>query len=128
MPIQYKLIERGEPGIKGGGERYQRPSLVVNKTISPDEFCSLMVEKIRFSTADVHAFLYAMQELLRQQLAEGNIVQPRFMGSFYPSLKYKGGKGEDLVNKENIIPRINYRPTQAMKKAMKNAELRKVKG
>ncbi len=29
MPIQYKLIERGEPGVKGGGERHQMPSRLV---------------------------------------------------------------------------------------------------
>ena len=127
MAIPYKIIHRTTPGARGG-ERALYPQVVVNKKVTPDEFYALMAEHTRWSKADIIYFLLNMKKVLMEELTEGNIVQTEFMGSFYPSIRYKARKGENRVDKENIVAGMNYRPSLAMKKALKNADLEKVKG
>ncbi|MGV4533598.1 HU family DNA-binding protein, partial [Ornithobacterium rhinotracheale] len=60
MPIKYKVIERGEPGVKGGGAKkyYASPNMSGELSL---EGLTKAIEKIStVSGADIRAVLYAL--------------------------------------------------------------------
>lgn len=126
MAIKYKIINKGQPGVKGGGKRCLSATVVYNKTISQEEFEEIMTKRIRFSRADVIAFLKTMEQVLIDGIKEGNIVKTSFLGTFYPSVRKKGEIAGNIKDKEHIKCDINFRPALELKKEIRKAEVKRV--
>ena len=110
MTIQYKMIQRVTPGEKGGGKRASYPAKTNLNTINHQDFCKLMGKYVRFSNADIIAFLYALRTVLSEQILDGRIVQLKGIGSFYPRLHYQGEPDASRINHKDLKVGIGFRP------------------
>jgi len=128
MAVFYKLIEKGEPGVSGGGKRYLSASVVVNQTITPRQFEELVMKKTGLTKPNLVRSLYILKQLICEQLQEGNIVQTGVLGTFYPAIKRNGKLVPNKTNSNNLEPYINYRRSKEMKEEMAKADVKRVEG
>ncbi len=108
MAIKIKTIERGEPGVAGGGQKkfYASPALegeltLNNLTKAIEKMCTV-------NGADIRAVLYAMVDVAVDNLAEGRIVRLGDLGSLRPTISSEGKeKAEDVsancIKSANVI-------------------------
>lgn len=102
MPIKFKAIERGEPGVAGGGTKkwYASPNMSGEKAL--DEL-TRDIEKIStVSGADIRAVLYALVDVMKDALADGQIVRIGELGSLRVSFSSEGKATEKEVTAASI--------------------------
>ncbi|MFO7658230.1 MAG: hypothetical protein R6W78_14310 [Bacteroidales bacterium] len=90
MPIKFKVIERGQPGVQGGGEKkfYASPVMEGEVTLAG---LTKAIEKIcTVSGADIRAVLYALVDVSIDNLSEGRIIRLGDLGSIRVSLSSEG--------------------------------------
>jgi len=98
MPVKFKVIERGQPGVAGGGEKkfYANPVSSGEITLAG---LTKAIEKIStVSGADIRAVLYALVDVAVDSLSNGTIVRLGEMGSLRVSLKSEGREKAEQVN------------------------------
>lgn len=86
MAIKFKVIERGQPGVVGGGEKkfYASPLTSGELTLTG---LTKSIEKIStVSGADIRAVVYAMVDVMQSSLAHGQIVRLGELGSLRVSV------------------------------------------
>ncbi len=82
-----------------------------------NELIDLISTTSTVSKADVHAVLYALQEMIPKELGRSNIVRLGSLGSFNISLSSEPSETEDEVSKSNVKRlKILFRPSQDLKK------------
>ena len=102
MPIKFKVIEKGMPGIAGGGEKkfYASPALNGELTLNG---LTKGIEKIStVSGADIRAVVYAMVDVMKDGLADGKIVRLGDLGSLRISISSNGEDAADKVTQYSI--------------------------
>jgi predicted histone-like DNA-binding protein len=102
MTVKFKVIEKGQPGVAGGGEKkfYASPVMSGDLTLAG---LTRKIEKIStVSGADIRAVLYAMVDVMRDSLADGQIVRLGEMGSLRVSISSEGKENADEVNAKAI--------------------------
>ena len=86
MSVKYKVIERGQPGVPGGGTKkfYAAAVLSGEKTLAG---LTRDIEKIStVSGADIRAVLYALVDVMTGSLADGYAVRLGELGSLRVSI------------------------------------------
>ena len=102
MPIKFKVIERGEPGVAGGGTKkwYASPNMSGEKAL---DRLTRDIEKIStVSGADIRAVLYALVDVMKDALADGQIVRIGELGSLRVSFSSEGKATEKEVTAASI--------------------------
>jgi predicted histone-like DNA-binding protein len=102
MAIKYKTIKRGEPGVKGGGTQkyYAQP---VSQGERDLEQLTKSIEKIStVSGADIRAVLYAVVDVITDDLANGLIVRIGDLGSLRISFSSEGFATEKQVSSNAV--------------------------
>lgn len=102
MAIKFKVIERGQPGVAGGGEKkfYATPVMDGELTLTG---LTKAIEKIcTVSGADIRAVLYAMVDVAVDSLADGTIVRLGDLGSLRISMSSEGSSSADEVKASSI--------------------------
>ena len=102
MPIKFKAIERGEPGVAGGGTKkwYASPNISGEKAL---DGLIRDIEKIStVSGADIRAVLYALVDVMKDALADGQIVRIGELGSLRVSFSSEGKATEKEVTAASI--------------------------
>ena len=102
MPIKFKAIERGEPGVAGGGTKkwYASPNMSGEKAL---DRLTRDIEKIStVSGADIRAVLYALVDVMKDALADGQIVRIGELGSLRVSFSSEGKATEKEVTAASI--------------------------
>jgi predicted histone-like DNA-binding protein len=98
MPIKIKAIEKGQPGVAGGGEKkfYASPVMDGEQTLAG---LTKAIEKIcTVSGADIRAVLYALVDVSVDNLADGTIVRLGDLGSLRISISSEGKATAEEVN------------------------------
>jgi len=127
MAINYKVIERGTPGVAGGGEKkYYASANITGETTL--EGITKTIEKIStVSGADIRAVLYAMVDAMENNLAEGRVVRLGELGSLRVSISSEGKDTEDEVNSSAIRnAKVIFTPGKKIKNMLTNLEYKKV--
>ncbi len=102
MAIKYKTIKKGTPGVKGGGAQKYYASPIVQGERDLEQITK-SVEKIStVSGADIRAVLYAVVDVITDDLANGLIVRIGDLGSLRLSLSSEGYDTEKEVNANAI--------------------------
>ena len=127
MSVKYRVIERGEPGVPGGGiPKYYAIAVSQGRTTLRD----LSKEIARMSTLtrpDVMAVLEALMELLPEKIAQGQVVRLGGFGSFNLTLRSSGSATPEEVNAANIYNnRLNFRPSPEMKTVLEGISYKKL--
>ena len=126
MAIKYKVIQRGEPGVVGGGTKKHYAS-VVYKGEATIEDITKEVEKIStVSGADIRAVLYAVVDVIVGKLENSEIVRVGDLGSLKASIGSKGMDTEAAVNASSITSnKILFDPGPKLKAMLKAAKYQK---
>jgi hypothetical protein len=88
MSIQIKSVERGQPGVAGGGTKKYYASPVHGKEITLEGLTKAIEKTSTVNGADIRAVLYAMVEEAVAGLEDGRIIRLGDLGSLRITLIY----------------------------------------
>ncbi len=127
MAIKYKVIERGEPGVAGGGTKkfYASANVTGEKSLAG---LTRDIEKIStVSGADIRAVLYALVDTMTGALSEGQIVRLGELGSLRVSISSEGKEKEKEVTPATIKQaRVVFTPGKAIKDMLETVTYEKM--
>ena len=128
MAIQFKPVEKGQPGVAGGGTKKFYAQIVLNDEVTIDELVKDIEKFSSLSEPDIRGVIVALENVIQTQLANGRIVRLEKLGSLYPTLSSNGEADAASVTSSSIRDlSVNYRPGDRIKKALADAILQKVK-
>jgi predicted histone-like DNA-binding protein len=111
MALKYKVIEKGQPGVAGGGEKKFYASIRFNDEVTPESLVKQIEKFSALSEPDIIGVIRALENVIQDALAEGRIVRLEKLGSFYPTLSSKGEQSAEDVGKNSIVKTgVRYRP------------------
>jgi predicted histone-like DNA-binding protein len=124
--IKFNVIKRPQPGVVGGGEKKY---YATTKTIGECniEMLTKRIEKIStVSGADIRAVLYALVDVITEELDEGQITRLGDLGSLRVSISSEGFEKEEEVTLNAIKgAKVIFTPgikLKAMLQALKYAK------
>lgn len=127
MAIKFKVIERGQPGVAGGGEKkyYASANTTGEVTLAG---LTRQIEKIStVSGADIRAVLYALVDVMQDSLANGQIVRLAEMGSLRVNISSEGEEQAADVGTSSIRnARVIFTPGKGIKDMLKTLDYVKV--
>ena len=111
MSIKYKLIEKGQPGVAGGGTKKWYASIVTDGELDIDDIVKQIEKFSSLSEADIRGVVIAVENFIQEALADSKIVRLDKLGTFYPTLSSGGAATEKDFNQSLIKSAgVNYRP------------------
>lgn len=126
MAIKYNVIERGQPGVAGGGEKKFYASTVADGEMTLTKLTKRIEKISTVSGADIRAVVYAMVDVMKDSLAEGQIVRLGDLGSLRISLSSRAEETAEDVNANSIrAARTIFTPGKDLKETLKILEYRK---
>jgi predicted histone-like DNA-binding protein len=127
MAVKYKVQERVEPGVKGGGKRKYYATIVTDGEVTIDDLVKDIEKFSALSEPDIRGVVIALENVIQDRLANSKIVRLEKLGTLYPSLSSEGKDKEEDVDAGCIKKTsVNYRPGDRILQAMKNAGFKKV--
>lgn len=127
MSIDYKPIEKGQPGIAGGGTKKFYASIVFGKEATIDELVKDIEKFSALSESDIRGVIVALENVIQEKLAQSRIVRLEKIGSLYPSISSEGAASASEVTASLIKSvGVNYRPGPRIINALKQAGFNKV--
>ena len=128
MPIKYNLIERGEPGVSGGGTKKWYAVATNDGELTVDDLTKLIEKFSALSEADIRGVIIALENVIMDNLANGKIIRLDKLGSFYPTLSSKGVDTEENFDTSYIRgTSVRYRTGTRISNALKTATFKKNK-
>ncbi|GAA5520375.1 hypothetical protein LQ318_01495 [Aliifodinibius salicampi] len=129
MAISIKAIEKGEPGVAGGGETKWYASANATGDININELSELIEMISTVSDIDISGVLKSFIKVVPRELAAGNIVRLGDLGYLRVSISSEGHDSEDEVGPNSVIGRrIIFTPGPELKKMLHNLEFKKING
>ena len=126
MAIKFKAIEKGQPGVVGGGTTKFYASIVIDGEATIDEIVRDIEKFSSLSEPDIRGVIVALENVIQNKLSDGKIVRLEKLGSFYPSISSKGENSQAEVTSDTIKEvSINYRPGDRLKKVINEAGFKK---
>ena len=111
MSIKYKLIEKGQPGVAGGGTKKWYASIVTDGELDIDDIVKQIEKFSALSEADIRGVVIEVENVIQEALADSKIVRLDKLGTFYPTLSSGGAATEKDFNQSLIKSAgVNYRP------------------
>lgn len=128
MSIKFNVIERHQPGIKGGGEKKWYAVVQNNGELDIDSLSKQIEKFSALSEADIKSVIVALENVMQEALANGQIVRMDKLGTFYPTLSSGSAETEKDFH-QGLIKSIgvNYRAGKRILDTMKAAGFEKVK-
>ena len=128
MPIKYNLIERGEPGVTGGGTKKWYAVATNDGELTVDDLTKLIEKFSALSEADIRGVVIALENVIQDNLANGKIIRLDKLGSFYPMLSSRGADKEESFDTSYIRgASVRYRPGTRISNALKTTTFKKSK-
>ena len=127
MAIKYKIIEKGQPGVKGGGTKKFYATVVTDGEATIDELVKDIEKFSSLSEPDIRGVIAALENVIQERLSDGKIIRLEKLGSLYPAISSNGAEKAEDVNSGLIKEvNINYRPGDRLKKTINDAGFKKV--
>ncbi len=125
--IKYKVSEKGQPGVTGGGVKKFYAQVVYGDEVTVDDLSKEIEKFCSLSEPDVRAVILALENVIQTKLSEGRIVRLERLGSLYPAISSQGeAKAEDVDANSIKSVSVNYRPGVRILAAMNDAGFKKV--
>jgi predicted histone-like DNA-binding protein len=126
MSIQIKSVERGQPGVAGGGVKKYYASPVHGKEITLEGLTKAIEKTSTVNGADIRAVLYAMVEEAVLGLEDGRIIRLGDLGSLRITLSSEGKNTPEevtaaAVKKAGVI----FTPGAKLQSMLKTAKFTK---
>ncbi len=128
MSVKYNIIQKGQPGVIGGGDKKYYASAQTTGTVDIDKL-TRDIEKIStVSGADIRAVLYALVDVATDELADSNIVRLGDLGSLRISLSSHGLDAPSAVNASAVKgTRVHFLPGKRLKEMQKTLTFQEAK-
>ncbi|MDY3318830.1 HU family DNA-binding protein [Riemerella anatipestifer] len=128
MSIKFKVVERGQPGVSGGGNKKWYASATTDGEVGIDELVKQIEKFSALSEADIKGVIIALENVIQNALADSKIVRLEKLGTLYPTLS-SGGAATEKDFTQSLIKSVgvNYRPGKRILDSMKAAGFEKVK-
>jgi len=126
MSIKFKVIERGQPGVVGGGTKKFYAIPVMNGEFDLKGLTTAIEKNCTVSGADIRAVLYALVDVSIDRLAQGTIVRLGDLGSLRVSFSAQGQAAADGVNAATIKgASVIFTPGTRIKETLTSAKFQK---
>lgn len=126
MTIKFKVIERGEPGVVGGGTKKFYASPVMDGEINLNDLTKAIEKICTVSGADIRAVLYALVDVSIDNLGNGTIVRWGDLGSLRVSLSSEGKATAEEVKASAIkSTSVIFTPGTRIKEVLGAAKFQK---
>ena len=126
MAIKFKVIERGQPGVAGGGEKKFYASAVMAGELSLAELTKAIEKISTVSGADIRAVLYALVDVSIDNLAKGTIVRLGDLGSLRVSLSSEGQDTAENVTAATVKnTKVIFTPGTRIKEMLDTTKFQK---
>ena len=126
MSIKYKLVQKAQPGVAGGGIKKWYAAIVTDGEMTVDDLTKKIEKFSALSEADIRGVIIALENVIQDELTNGKIIRLDKLGSFYPSLSSEGVVTEKDFTVANIrLARVNYRPGKRISNALSTATFKK---
>ena len=127
MSIKYRVIERGEPGVAGGGTKKFYANTVTQGELDIEELTERIEKISTVSGADIRAVLYSLVDVIPTELDQGRIVRLGDVGSMRVSISSRGEATAEEVSSASIRGgKIIFSPGRKLKRMLNNLEYSKV--
>lgn len=128
MSIKYKLTQKGEPGVRGGGTKKWYATMATDGELTIDDLTKSIERFSALSEADIRGVIIALENVIQDALANSKIVRLEKLGSLYPGISSSGTDRKEEFNAKANIRRtkVNYRPGKRISDAIKNAGFQRV--
>lgn len=127
MSIKYKVIQKGQPGVAGGGAKkfYASANISGEKSL---EALTKDIEKIStVSGADIRAVLYGLVDVMQSALANGEAVRLGELGSLRVNISSEGKATEKEVTAASIKgAKVIFTPGKQIKNMLETLEYQKI--
>ncbi|NMR33094.1 DNA-binding protein [Chryseobacterium aquaticum] len=128
MSIKYTVIERGEPGVTGGGTKKWYAQVKYDGEMTIDNLVDEIEKFSALSEADIRGVIIALENVIQKELVNGKIIRLDKLGSFYPSLSSSGATTSEGFTSSLIKgAKVNYRPGKRIVDALSVADFTKDK-
>ena len=120
------MVERGQPGVPGGGEKKFYASAVMAGELSLAELTKAIEKISTVSGADIRAVLYALVDVAIDNLAKGTIVRLGDLGSLRVSLSSEGQDTADDVTAATVKnTKVIFTPGTRIKEMLDTTKFQK---
>ncbi|WP_075603039.1 HU family DNA-binding protein [Saccharicrinis aurantiacus] len=127
MSVKYKVIEKGQPGVVGGGIKKFYANTTSSGELTLDKLTKRIEKNSTVGGADIRAVLYAMVEMMQESLEDGQIVRLGDLGSLRVNVKSKGEENESDVTASSITgAKAVFTPSTKLKDMLKTLKYEKV--
>lgn len=127
MAIKFSVIQRGQPGVVGGGEKKYYASSQSSGELTLTGLTKRIEKISTVSGADIRAVVYAMVDVMKDSLSEGQIVRLGELGSLRVSIASEGKNAEKEVNASSISgARVIFTPGKDIKEMLLTLTYEKV--
>lgn len=124
--MKYKVIQKGQPGVVGGGEKKYYASPVFTGEVNLDQLTAKIEKISTVSGADIRAVLYALVDVIPAELENSQIVRVGELGSFRLSLSSEGKAKEEEITAQSITgTKILFTPGTKLKKMQSTLKFEK---
>ena len=126
MSVKYKVIEKGQPGVAGGGvKKYYATSVFTGEKNL--EQLTKSIEKIStVSGADIRAVLYAMVDVITEELSDSQIVRLGELGSLRLNVSSEGKDASKDINASAIrSTKLVFTPGKKLKEMQQTLKFEK---
>jgi predicted histone-like DNA-binding protein len=126
MTIKYKVIERSQPGVIGGGEKMFYASPIMSGEATLDDLTQTIERMSTVSGADIQAVIYALVDAAIDRLEDGRIVRLGELGSLRISFSSIGKPTASEVKTLDLKgTKVIFTPGKRIKKMVRSAKFQK---
>ena len=90
MAIKYKIIQKTQPGVAGGGVKKFYASVVVDGEVTVDDLVKEIEKFSSLSEPDIRGVIIALENVIQNKLADSKRVQLEKLGTFIPTIHSEG--------------------------------------
>ena len=120
MSIPFNVIQRGEPGVAGGGTKKFYAQALTRQTMDIDAITHRIEQISTVSGADIRAVLYALIDVIPDMLSDGHVVKMGEVGRMRISLSSTGhDKSSDVTAASVRKARIIFTPGKKLEDMLK---------
>jgi predicted histone-like DNA-binding protein len=126
MSLNFRVIERGTPGVVGGGDKKFYAQMVSSGEVTLTDLTKSIEKISTVSGADIRAVLYSLIDVMKVSLSDGKIIRLGELGSLRASFSSNGEALEADVKASTIKKsKVIFSPGKELKEMLALMEYKK---
>lgn len=125
MSVKFNVNQRVNPRDLNAPHKFY-PTVKSSGDIDLDKISARISSMCTVTAPDVYAVLIALVQVMKEEIAEGNIVQLGQLGTFRLFIKGQGSELEKDVRSSSVIrARLRFRPSPQLESMLKTLKFEK---